>query len=190
MNKLLAVVVALAAGVLGAQPLDVRLSQGPPDVAYQLVRTYNVGNTIAAVCYSPSIGTSLRSQRAIAISAATTANPAVFTSTGHGFTLSTRPMITISGATGNWTPVNGGFVATIINANTFSIAIDSTAFGALTDTLTFTTTAPRQTIAEWSVLRYFYDANGNEISRSWLGGTSRDYLYKCTDAASSTNNIQ
>lgn len=71
----------------------------------------------------------------ITISAATNANPVVFTSNSHG--LSTGDGITISGGTGNWTAVNGSWTITVTGANTFSIPVDSTAFGAVTGTLVY-----------------------------------------------------
>jgi hypothetical protein len=75
-----------------------------------------------------------------AITAATNANPAVLTITGHGWpaTFTANPgvpvvvQLQITGATGSWAPINGGHPATVIDANTVSIPINSTAFGALT----------------------------------------------------------
>jgi hypothetical protein len=68
-----------------------------------------------------------------AITAATNANPAVLTSANHGFAVGDKIRLNISGATGNWAPINGATVAiTVINANTFSVPVDSTTFGALT----------------------------------------------------------
>ncbi len=68
------------------------------------------------------------------ITAATNANPVVFTKTAHGLTTGT--VITLFGGTGAWSAVNGSFVITSTGANTFSIPVDSTAFGALTGTIT------------------------------------------------------
>jgi hypothetical protein len=173
---------------LFAQP-EVRLSQGAPQEGYQAVYATDGSGNVISVCTSQSIdNTGIRARTKVSISAATNANPVVFTSTGNGFTLNTRPNITISGATVGWVTVNSTFVATVIDANTFSIPIDSTAFGALSGTLVFTTTAPRQTVAEWSVVRYFFSGT-NILSRVWLGGTSA-YNNKCTDTVSTTNNIQ
>lgn len=64
------------------------------------------------------------------ITAATNANPTSLTSVGHG--LQTGNPVTISGATGNWTPINGTFSITRTGADTFTIAVDATTFGALT----------------------------------------------------------
>lgn len=68
----------------------------------------------------------------VAISAATNAAAAELTSTAHG--LSTGDGITISGATGNWTPINGSWTITVTGVNTFTIPVNSTTFGALTGT--------------------------------------------------------
>lgn len=64
------------------------------------------------------------------ITAATNAATVELTSTAHG--LQTGNTITISGATGNWTPINGSFTATRTGADTFTIPVNSTTFGALT----------------------------------------------------------
>lgn len=69
----------------------------------------------------------------LSISAATNANPVSLTSANHGLTTGQR--ITISGATGSWTPINGTFTITRTGANTFTIPIDSSGFGALTGTV-------------------------------------------------------
>lgn len=71
----------------------------------------------------------------VTISAATNAAAAVLTVNNHG--LSTGDGITISGATGNWTAINGSWTITVLSVNTFSIPVDSTAFGALTGTPVF-----------------------------------------------------
>lgn len=88
--------------------------------------------------YDNTISASSGSNLTTAISACTNATPTVCTSTAHGLgtpvvnqTATSYPM-TIVGATGNWTPLNGAQQATPIDANTFSIAVNSTGFGALT----------------------------------------------------------
>lgn len=185
----------LIGGIAAAQDgTPVNLSQGPPHIPYQAVYGYTVNGSVynlTSVCFAPSeLTAGFRAETNIAISAATNANPVVFTSTGHGFNTNSRPSITISGATGNWTPVNGTFTATIIDANTFSIPVNSTGFSTLTGTLTFTTTAPRLNQPEWAVELYAYDANNNLISRTWLKGSSGIGTAKCSDATSTTTNIQ
>lgn len=68
----------------------------------------------------------------VTISAATNAAVVELTSTAHG--LSTGDGITISGATGNWTAINGSWTITVTGVNTFTIPVNSTTFGALTGT--------------------------------------------------------
>jgi hypothetical protein len=70
----------------------------------------------------------------ISVSAATNANPVVFTTgAAHGLTSGQR--VLISGATGSWVPVNGTFTITKTGASTFTIPVDSTGFGALAGTV-------------------------------------------------------
>jgi hypothetical protein len=69
----------------------------------------------------------------MAITAATNASPTVLTLAQNvGIPLGKTFKVLISGATGSWTPINGSFTATPITTNTFSIPVNSTAFGALT----------------------------------------------------------
>lgn len=180
--------VALISLPLAAQ-LKVDLSQFPTGPSVEAVYAYDGSNNLLSACYALTIDTtSRRSSIITSISAATNANPVVFTSTGHGFNLNIRPKVTISGGTGNWTAVNGTFTATIVDANSFSIPIDSTTFGAVTGTLTYTTTAPRSNVAEWEVILYSYTST-NLILKSFLGGTA-SFSNKCSDAASTTLNKQ
>lgn len=69
----------------------------------------------------------------LSVSAATNASPVSITSNSHG--LVTGQRVTLSGATGSWTPINGVFVITKTGTNTFTIPVDSTGFGALTGTV-------------------------------------------------------
>ena len=63
------------------------------------------------------------------ISAVSQANPAVMTKVGHG--LVTGNKVLISGFTGAWVPANGLWAVVYVSADTFSIPVDSTAFGAI-----------------------------------------------------------
>ena len=103
-------------------------------------------------------------------------------------------MVTISGATGTgWvsgaTTVNGTFVATIIDANSFSIPVNTTGNGTLAGTVLFTTNAPRLAMNEWSVKKFVYDGSNNLIWSGWLGGTS-NFNQKCSEATSTSVNQQ
>jgi hypothetical protein len=65
-----------------------------------------------------------------AITGITQANPAVVTSTGHG--LVTGDVIKITGAVGMTEVNDQTFTVTAVDANTFSIGVDSTGYGAYT----------------------------------------------------------
>ncbi len=68
--------------------------------------------------------------QAKAITAATQANPCAVTAVGHGYT--TGDVITIDGVLG-MTQLNGNtYTITVTGANTFTLGVDSTAYGAYT----------------------------------------------------------
>lgn len=154
----------------------------------QAVLNYS-GSNLTSICYAIANLATRSNKPGVSISAATNANPVVFTSTAHGLAIGSRPTVTVSGGTGNWTGVNVTKVATIVDANSFSIAVDSTTFGAVTGTLVFTSTAPRSGQAEWAVKALAYDGSNNNIGSFWLNGNST-LTNKCSDAALTTTNIQ
>jgi hypothetical protein len=176
----------LACGTMLAQfGPEVTISQLPAPNPGEIIYGYSGSNLIYA-CYSKS---AWQLSGPISISAATNANPVVFTSTGHGFNVNALPIVVIAGGTGNWTAVNGSFTATIIDANTFSIPVNSTAFGALTGTLTFQTTAPRTNQKQWAVQMYYY-SGANLIFTAWLNGSPAVGSSKCSDATTVGVNVQ
>lgn len=183
-------------GMIGLFAASTALAQsvnqidGPPGgPAVQTAFVYS-GSDLIAKCWAksrPDVN-NLRTAT-VAISAISKAAAAVVTSVGHGFTLLTLPEVTISGATGTgWVSgahtVNGSFVATVIDADTFSIPVDTTGNGTLAGTVVFSTTAPRKTVAEWAVQRLKYTSSVLQVEM-WLGGSS-SYGQKCSDAASTT----
>lgn len=168
---------------------DVTINDGPSRNPYQEVSGYDTGNLVYR-CWALSSDTNgQRTRTSVAISAASNANPVSFTSNAHGFDTNSRPVVTISGGTGNWTAVNGTFTATVTGANTFTIPVNSAALGALAGSLTFRTSAPRLSIAEWAVKVYRYDASSQLVWAGWLGGSST-FSAKCSEGASTTLNIQ
>jgi hypothetical protein len=186
MRNLIALFVCACALALAQQDGPATTSsEGPPPFGWQTVFVVNGSNQTTGICYARSALDSRRS-RQISISSITQANPAVVTSTGHGLSTSSRPTVTISGVTGTgWSVANATFVATVIDANTFSIPIDSSAFGTLGGVITFTTTAPRSNIAEWAVQKIAYDGSGNAVWKGWIGGSAVTNQ-KCSDATSTT----
>ncbi len=153
------------------------------------------GSSVIGICEALSVlTTGPRAATSVAISAISKASPGVVTSAGHGFDLYSRPRVTISGATGTgWVSgantVNGTFTATIIDADTFSIPVDTSGNGTLAGTVIFKTTAPRTTMPEWSVLRQAYDGSGFLRTTLWLNGSSA-MNQKCSEGSSTTLNQQ
>lgn len=182
--KLVSIFLFAVIPMLAQTGSPVRVSDDPSPSAVQHVYVVT-GSSTTAICTALS-ALSSRINNVVAISAISKASSAVITSTGHGIDTNSRPSVTISGATGTgWSGVNGTFVATIIDANTFSVPVDSTGFGTLAGTVIFTTTGPRKTVAEWAVERIAYDGSGNAIWSGWLNGNT-SYTNKCSDASSTT----
>jgi len=73
-----------------------------------------------------------------AITAATNATAAQMTRANHG--LSTGAIVVISGFAGGWTTANTSWPVTVDGPDTFTIPLDSTAFGALAGTPVYTLT--------------------------------------------------
>ncbi len=182
----------MAVGLLAQAPVNVE--EGPPPRAVQFILGYS-GSNLIYLCQSPSaISTGQRLAVNVPISAISKASPAVVTSVGHGFNLNSRPSVSLSGATGTgWVSgantVNGTFVATIIDADTFSIPVNTTGNGTLAGTVVFVTTAPRINVPEWAVQKLVYDGSNNLIWKGWLNGSS-SYQAKCSDATSTSNQQQ
>ncbi|NBW07794.1 MAG: hypothetical protein EBR82_07185 [Caulobacteraceae bacterium] len=162
MKKLLLVLASLSAFA----QTEFRLSQRNPDVGYQYIAGYS-GSNLIYLCKAASIQPV---SPAISVASATNASPTVLTvSGGHGFDVSSKPNISVSGGTGNWVAINGARTATIISSTTLSIPVDATAFGALTGTIVFTTRAPRTTSSIWSV-QFFVYSGSNMIWSGWSTG--------------------
>lgn len=191
--KLAALVIGIVS-VLGAQDgTPTNTSSGSPYVSYQSLY-YTSSSLITYVCVSPSNRVST-----VTVSAASNASPVSFTST-HQFGdwtnlgATVTPIIKITGGTGNWTAINGTWTATPTAGTTFTIPVDSTAFGALTGTLVVTTQSPRHNVAQWAVYHLTY--SGTDItSKGWaqlpggagasnsLKGSATSYSFACSARA-------
>lgn len=185
-----AVLCLTAAAVLSAQEgSTVSVSAGPPPNGWQVVYVYTGGN-LDYRCFAKSfVATGTRAVTSVTISAGSNANPVSLTSTAHGFDSNSRPLVIITGGTGNWTAINGTWIATVTGANTFTIPVNSTSFGAFAGSVRFTTTAPRIGQAEWAVQKFAYDVDNNLVGQYWLNG-STGVQAKCTDGALTTTNLQ
>jgi hypothetical protein len=177
--------VFLAAVAFAQTPVQV---VGGPATQRVLVVT---GSNVTAICEALSVVTTgPRAAIKVAISGVSKAAAAVVTSAAHGFDANSRPQVTISGATGTgWTGINGTWTATVTGVDTFTIPVNSAGFDVLAGTVIFTTTAPRKSVAEWSVQRLAYDGANNLIWTGWLNGTSAKNQ-ACTNASSTTLNQQ
>lgn len=89
----------------------------------------------------------------VTATSATTANPAVLSIANHGLdcaansawgsTVLIGPRVTIAGATGSWSGINGNQIVNCPDANHIVLpGVNSTSFGALTGTVTLTTSPP------------------------------------------------
>lgn len=162
--------------------------------AVQRVMTYS-GTNLQYLC------TALSTQpqpTVITVSAVSNANPAAATATGHGFTwpsaTAVQPLVLVTGGTLNWLPFNGVWAVTPTSANAFTVPVNTTAFGAVTGTLVFTTLAPRLTYPNWWVQKFTYDGSSNMLTAmsghaqpgagvTTLTGSSNRYTEKCSDQA-------
>lgn len=104
-------------------------NDAPPECEY--VATVN-GYPVYVSCQGPGYS--------VAVTAATNANPVVIT-TGIAHYFTSGQQVSITGGTGTWVAINGTFTITVISPTTFSIPVDSTAFGALAGTVIATSLA-------------------------------------------------
>lgn len=99
---------------------------------------------------------SFNSNSPVAISAASQADPVSMTTASSP---ATGTLVTIGGGTGNWVAVNGMWVLTKTAGTTFTIPVVSTAFGAVTGTLTYTLAS--------SVFGFLERASATAGGRTW-----------------------
>ena len=83
----------------------------------------NAANNVWVV--ANSCDTTCGSNVTTAITAITAGSPTLLTATAHGYVIGSTFNINIFGATGQWTAVNGNFTATVSDANTLSIPVNT-----------------------------------------------------------------
>lgn len=147
-------------------------TDGPPPRAYTKLNFYDAGTGLLYYqCFA--LSQQIRPTTLPAPSAATNGNPVSLTVTGHGFDLNATPKVTISGATSTWAGINGSWTATVVDANTLTVAFNSTSAGSFSgQTLTVTTLAPRMTLGQWSVRKFFYDTSSRVTESFWAAGST------------------
>jgi hypothetical protein len=112
-----------------------------------------------------------------AITAATNATAAVLTSTGHSFPTGTGVTLTFSGFTGSWVTLNGIHAITVIDANTFSVPINSSAFGALTGAPVYLSGAAI-TVDGTAATGTSFLNTGNALSNNLIEQSNYPFVYK------------
>lgn len=123
----------LVAGVTTIEWLDGEILGSPELVTFDNDAPPQ-GEFFELLNFTPTLISCRGPSRSIAITSATNATPVVFTTTTlHG--LLSGQQVTISGATAGWATANGEFEVTRVDDDSFSIPLDSTAFGALSGTL-------------------------------------------------------
>lgn len=147
-------------------------AQTNSDLPLQTLKYYTAGGYLEYVCEARSVTQGSTQANTVTVTSISNANPGVVTATAHGFdypsAATTNPIVKITGATGNWTGINGVWRATITSANAFTIPVDTSAFGTFTgQTITVTSYAPRTTAAVWRVKKYVYDGSNREIFSGW-----------------------
>lgn len=186
MKTLLALLIGVGIG-FGQQGAQVIISKGPQATPYQKLFFYS-GSNLVYVCTAlsnPQVNTSL------SVTAATVANPGVFTSTAHGFDLSTRPRVRFSAAPSGWSGIVGTWILEPIDANTFYLRstitgtrLDTSGYTpAWSGTATMTTSAPRTNQYIWQVEWFQYDGSNN-LTSTLTAFAPTSTQVKCDDRAS------
>lgn len=180
--------------LLLAQPegQSVNLSQGPVQVPWTSINYYTAG-VMQFQCRARTIQAAANPAQQLTLSAASNANPANFTSTGHGFGdfvthgATMTPNVRISGLTGNWTPCNGSWVATITGADNFTVPCNSTAFGTFAGQAPVAVTATaRWNQAVWTIQKFYY-VGSDMVGWGWASNPAG--LGSTVTAGGSTNSV-
>lgn len=141
-------------------PLSIPVTiSAPPTEGWSTISSYDGANNFEYSGFARSKQSVLYTFPSATISAAATA---VITATAHG--MQAASAVTIAGGVGAWAAINGTRIITVIDADTFSVAVNSSGFAG-TFAGTVSTFAPRTNAACWSIQRTFY-VNANYLYRS------------------------
>jgi len=161
-------IISAAMLCVAAYGQNCQVGSNTPGTACTTLLTYDGSGNLLYMCKARAV-----QPRSVvmSVSAASNASPVSLTSASHGFSTYYLPIVTISGGTGNWAAINGTWTATITGANTLTIPVDSTAFGALAGTIVLTTYAPLTTQSVWSVAKFTYSGTNMTGSFTIAGST-------------------
>lgn len=154
--------------------MQVNLSIGPPEEAYTVI----ADDSAASPTYAGKARSFQLTPSTLTVTAASKAAACVFSVTGHGLRSGNR--VIVAGATEDWAGVNGSHIITVINDDSFSIAVDTSGYSGDFDG-TARTHAPRLTRAVWAILRQTVAAGITTVE--YAEGNS-DQVHIWTDRAS------
>jgi hypothetical protein len=162
--KRLIPLLAVCAVAFAQAPVNVSI--GPPAQGYTQMISYT-GTDPEYIGIAPSAVQRYR----ITVTTASNAAACVITAASHG--LQNDNAVTISGFTGGWAGANGTHKITVVDANSFSVPVNSAAFGPYgAQAPTVTSTAPRTNALIWSLQRIYYTAGGSVERTAYAGGSS------------------
>lgn len=138
----------------------------PPAESWTALNDYDGSGNLIYYGRARSVQSILYTFTGVTVSKAAAA---VVTSVAHGLT--SGQAVTFSGATAGWVTINGTRTVTVLTADTFSVAIDSSGFAGNFDG-TITTLAPRTNSPCWSLQQNFYNGSFQLIRTSWACSTS------------------
>lgn len=170
--KRFALAILCAALAYGQEGTPVNVSISAPLVAYSTLFFYSSTDLIyscRARSFQPT-ATFARSDSTLTSIVDSSNTSTVTTASAHG--LAVNDKVVISGATVA-TALNGTYVIQSVGSTTtFTVTTSGVADATYTEsTLKFTTTAPRDTAAIWSITKYTYVSNA-VTAVQWANGTS------------------
>ncbi len=112
---------------------SVTITPAVPNAQANTVRIYRSGGTLPGYYL-------VKENQVQYVESASNAAAAVITKTAHGLTSGNT--VFFSSGIANWAAVNGSRVVTVLSANTFSIPVNSSSFGALTGQLAYVNISP------------------------------------------------
>lgn len=143
---------------------NVNVTQGPPEQAWVSVNDYGTGSSILYA----GLAKSTQQPVNLTVTSVSKASTAVVTVTAHG--IDTDNIVTVSNGTGSWTGINGAQIITKIDANSFSIAVDTSLYSG-TFAGTISTLAARTSAAQWAIQKFYYSGS-NLVRSAWANGNS------------------
>lgn len=146
-------------------PVTVSTSQGPPAEAWTSIMENDASGNQLYVGQARSFQ---EKPAPLTVSSVSKANPAVVAVTGHG--LQSDNTVDVAGGTGDWAGINGNQKITVIDANSFSIPVNTSAYAG-TFAGAVTTNSPQTNAGVWSIQKFYYDSNGFQNRVSLAGGS-------------------